>query len=503
MPKTEYEAIIGLEIHIQVNTKSKMFCGSDNAEADEPNVNVCPICMGHPGTLPVVNDEAVKKGAAMALALNCKINKKSKFDRKQYFYPDLPKGYQISQYDLPLAEKGYLEIYPDNIRPMQIGIERLHLEEDTAKIFHARDGVRLDFNRAGCPLMEIVTEPDFRDPFEARLFLQELQIVARWLGVSDADMEKGHFRCDANVSLREKGDKAMYPKTEVKNLNSFRAVENALKYEINRQQGLWEENEAPEKQETRGWNDKNKKTVPQRKKEALADYRYFPEPDIPPLVLEKKAVQEMERGMPALPHVRRERFMQEYGLSYADARVVTNAPEVADFFEDAMSELRAWLYSLDETEGSDEEIWRKYGAKVTRMLFSALTTEVFGLLKESGDDFGDLKISPENMAELITLKWENRLNSANAKKVLKAMFERGSDPSQVMDEEDLEQVQDEERIESVCDKIIRANPKPVEDYRDGKEKSLMYLVGQAMKESKGKASPQALIDIFHSKLDRN
>ena len=243
MPKTEYETIIGLEIHIQINTKSKMFCGSDNAEVEEPNINVCPICMGHPGTLPVVNNEAIKKGLAMALALNCKINQDSKFDRKQYFYPDLPKGYQISQYDLPIAENGYLEIYPDNITPMQIGIERVHLEEDTAKIFHKQDGVLLNFNRAGCPLMEIVTKPDFRSPAEAKIFLQDLQIIARYLDVSDADMEKGHLRCDANISLREIGDSALYPKIEIKNLNSFRAVENALKYEIKRQTELWNDND--------------------------------------------------------------------------------------------------------------------------------------------------------------------------------------------------------------------------------------------------------------------
>ncbi|MBU0731761.1 Asp-tRNA(Asn)/Glu-tRNA(Gln) amidotransferase subunit GatB [Patescibacteria group bacterium] len=501
MAKTEYEAVIGLEIHIQINTKSKMFCGSDNAEVEEPNVNVCPICMGHPGTLPVVNDEAIKKGLAMALALNCKINQDSKFDRKQYFYPDLPKGYQISQYDLPLAEKGYLEIYPDNITPMQVKIERLHLEEDTAKIFHTKDGVQLDFNRAGSPLMEIVTEPDFDDPAEAKLFLQDLQIIARYLDVSDADMEKGHLRCDANISIREKGDKALYPKTEIKNLNSFRAVENALNFEIKRQTRLWEDNEAPDKQETRGWNDKKKETVPQRAKEGLADYRYFPEPDIPPLVFEKKDIQKIEDYMPALPHVRRERFMQEYGLSYVNARIVTNNPKIADYFEDSMSELQAWLYSLDNTEGSDEEIWTKYGDKVTKMLLSTLTTEVFGLLKENNQDFIDLKITPENIAELITLKWENKLNSANAKKVLRVMFDKGSDPSQVMEEEDLEQVQDVGEIDAICDRIIKNNPDPAEDFKNGKEKSLMFLVGQAMKESKGKANPQMLMDIFHKKLD--
>ncbi|MBU0670719.1 MAG: Asp-tRNA(Asn)/Glu-tRNA(Gln) amidotransferase subunit GatB [Patescibacteria group bacterium] len=502
MTKSKYEVVIGLEIHIQMNTKSKMFCGSDNAEFDEPNVNVCPICMGHPGTLPVVNKEAIDLGMAMALAMKCKINEETKFDRKQYFYPDLPKGYQISQYDIPLGQDGYLEVYPDNINAKRIRIERVHLEEDTAKIFHDKDGVKLDFNRAGSPLMEIVTQPDFRDPKEARIFLQDLQIIARYLNVSDADMEKGHLRCDANISMREAGDEALYPKTEIKNLNSFRALEKALQFEVKRQTELWDQNESPEHQETRGWNENTKETVMQRKKEGLADYRYFPEPDIPPLTFDKKYIRKIEEFMPAMPHVRRERFMQEYELSYVNARTVTSDPKVADFFEDAVSELKAWLFSLDSTEGSDEEIWEANGKKLTKILFNWLTTEVFALMQENKVDFKDLKISPENLAELISIIYENKVNSSAAQKILKIMFDKGSDPSQVMEEEDLEQVQDEGEIEKICDNIINKFPEPASDYKAGKEKSLMFLVGQAMKESKGKANPQMLTDIFHKKLDK-
>ncbi|MFH1536820.1 MAG: Asp-tRNA(Asn)/Glu-tRNA(Gln) amidotransferase subunit GatB [Patescibacteria group bacterium] len=496
----KYETIIGLEIHIQMNTKSKMFCGSDNAEIDEPNVNVCPICMGHPGTLPVVNEEAIKLGMAMGLALNCEVNKETKFDRKQYFYPDLPKGYQISQYDVPLCKEGCLEIFPDNIRPQKIGIERVHLEEDTAKIFHGKDGVELDFNRAGSPLMEIVTKPDFRDPKEARLFLQDLQIIARYLNVSDADMEKGHLRCDANISLRENSEDSLFPKTEIKNINSFRALEKALTYEVKRQTELWEQNEAPNKDETRGWDEKKSETKAQRKKEGLADYRYFPEPDIPPLEFSDKEINEVKNRLPALPHEKRERFMQEYELSYVDSRTITSDPLIAEFFENAISELKSWLFSLDDTEGSDEEIWKKNGKKLTKTLFNWLSTELYGLLIKNKQDFKDLKISPENFAELIKLIYECRVNSSAAQKILKFMFEKGSDPSQVMEEENLEQVQDEGEIEKICDNVIAENTGVVEDYKNGKEKSIMFLVGMAMKLSKGKANPQMVTDILKNKL---
>lgn len=497
----KYEAIIGLEIHIQLATKSKMFCGSDNKDTLEPNVNVCPICCGHPGTLPVVNQEAIQMALKMALALNCIINKQTKFDRKHYFYPDVPKGYQISQYDLPLAVNGSLMVYPDGINGTTIRIHRLHMEEDAAKNIHTADGTLVDFNRAGTPLIEIVTEPDFRSPEEAKLFLQELQLIARYLGISLADMEKGHLRCDANISLRPVGDDALYPKTEIKNLNSFRSVERALQYEIERQAKLWNDQEAPEKLETRGWNEKKQETVLQRVKEAEADYRYFPEPDIPPLKFTQKEINKIKQALPELPHNRRERFKEDYLLSYYDAKIITDNKLIADFFEQTISELKAWLDSLDTTEGSDEEIWRQNGEKLCRTAKNWLASEIFGLLARKNQEFKDLKITPENFAEFITLIYENKINSAAAKKILLIMFEQGSDPSQVMEENKLEQVQDNDAISKACEEAIKSNKTSADDYQKGKKQALMFLVGQVMKKTKGKANPQMIIDILKNKLN--
>ncbi|MFH0819154.1 MAG: Asp-tRNA(Asn)/Glu-tRNA(Gln) amidotransferase subunit GatB [Patescibacteria group bacterium] len=496
----KYEAVIGLEIHIQLATKSKMFCGSDNKDTLEPNVNVCPICMGHPGTLPAVNREAVEMGIILGLALNCEINKETKFDRKHYFYPDLPKGYQISQYDEPLAKKGTLMVYPDGLSGYTIRINRLHLEEDAAKNIHTANGTLIDFNRAGTPLAEIVTEPDIKTPLEARLFLQELQMIARYLNVSNADMEKGNLRCDANISMRPVGEDALYPKIEIKNLNSFRSVEHALKYEIERQAKLWEENNAPEKEETRGWDEKKQETVLQRTKEDAADYRYFPEPDIPPLTFTDQEIQTYKMRLPELPHDRRERFKDEYFLNYVDAKVITSDPRVSDFYENSISELRAWLNSLDNTNGSDDEIWNKNGEKLCRIAKNWLTTDIFGLLAKTNQDFRDLKITPENFAEFITLIYENKINSSAAQAILKIMFDRGADPSQVMEEENLEQIQDQDSLSTACDEAIKINPVSVEDFKNGKDKALMFLVGQVMKQMKGKANPQIITDLLRDKL---
>ena len=496
----KYETIIGLEIHLQLATKSKMFCGSDNKDTLEPNINVCPICCGHPGTLPVVNQEAIQMALKMALALNCTINKQTKFDRKHYFYPDLPKGYQISQYDLPLAINGSLMIYPDGLNGTTIRIHRLHMEEDAAKNIHTASGTLVDFNRAGTPLIEVVTEPDFRSPEEAKLFLQELQLIARYLGISLADMEKGHLRCDANISVRLKGDDALYPKIEIKNLNSFRSVERALQYEIERQTKLWDNQEAPEKQETRGWNEKKQETILQRVKEAEADYRYFPEPDIPPLEFTDQQISKIKTLLPELPHERRERFKEDYSLSYYDAKIITDNKLVADFFEQTISELKAWLDSLDSTEGSDEEIWRQNGEKLCRIAKNWLTSEIFGLLAKNNQDFKELKITPENFAEFITLIYEHKINSAAAKKILLIMFEQGSDPGQIMAENKLEQIQNNDSITQACEDIIKLNKASVDDYKNGKKQALMFLVGQVMKKMKGNANPQMITDILREKL---
>lgn len=497
---SDYEIVIGLEIHVQLATKSKMFSGDSNADTLEPNVQVSPISLGHPGTLPVVNQQAVEWGILLGLALDCDIARFTKFDRKHYFYPDLPKGYQISQYDMPICSDGELTVYVDNIEPTTIRLERIHMEEDAAKNVHTPGATLVDFNRAGSPLLEIVTRPDMHDPKVARLFLQELQMLVRYLGVSDADMEKGHLRVDANISLRPQGDDALYPKTEIKNLNSFKAVEKALFYEVARQTVLWNKNEAPDFLETRGWDEAKLETYSQRTKEVAADYRYFPEPDIPPLRFTEEEIERIANTLPELPQAKRERFMQEYFLSYYDAKVLTADKAVAEYYEEVISELQEWLGSLDTVEGSAEEVWAREGRKMCRSACNWITTEIFGLLTKHQQPFSELKVTAENLAELITMVYERRVNSSAAQVIVHDMFEKGSDPSQVMGEQDLEQVHDEGALTKICDEVIASNAGVVKDYQGGKQKSLMFLVGKVMKEMNGKANPQMVTDILREKL---
>ena len=499
--KQEYEAIIGLEIHLRLNTKTKMFCGTTNSDAEEPNIYTCPICLGHPGTLPQVNNEAIRLGTLLALGLNCTVASYTKFDRKNYFYPDLPKGYQISQFDQPLATHGFIEILPDDITTKHIRIERLHLEEDTAKLKHTKDGSTLaDFNRAGAPLVELVTQPDLRSSQEAKMFAQELQQIARYIGAGTADMEKGEMRCDVNVSLRPMGDTALYPKTEIKNVNSFRSIERAINYEIERQAALWDKFEAPQTTTTMGWDDQREMTIEQRTKEGIADYRYFPEPDIPPIVRTNEEIEQLREHLPELPYAKRLRFVNEFELSFYDARVLTADPLVAEFFENIISELRGWLNSLDDTEGSDKEIWKKYRKKLGRITTSWITSELFKLMKEKGNAMQEVSITPENFAELLTLIYEKRINSSAGQKILRVMYENGGDPSQIMAEHNLEQMSDTGDIEVVVDRIITANPSVVADYKNGKQKALMFLVGQVMKETKGKVNPEIATEMLTGKL---
>lgn len=501
--RDKYEVIIGLEIHLRLNTKTKMFCGTANADSEEPNVDVCPICLGHPGTLPQVNAEAIRLATLFGLALNCTIPEHTKFDRKNYFYPDLPKGYQISQYDQPLCVDGMLEILPDDVTPKQVRIERIHIEEDAAKLKHAANGDSLvDFNRAGVPLAELVTHPDMRSSQEAKVFVQELQQIARYTGISNADLEKGHMRCDVNISLRPIGDEALYPKTEIKNINSFRSIERAIEYEIDRQVELWEQHAAPEVTTTRGWDDKRGITVEQRTKEDAADYRYFPEPDIPPLVRSAQEIETLRKELPELPYARRLRFRDEFELSYGDARILTSDPRIADFFEATVSELRAWLNSLDDTEGSDEEIWVKYRKKVGRLVNSWITSELFKLMKEQNHDFGHVRITPENFAELLMLIYEKRINSSAGQKILRMMYDDvdGGDPSLIMRDQDLEQVSDSGEMDGIINGIIAEHASVVEEYKAGKDKVLMFLVGQVMKQTKGKVNPEVATQLLKDKI---
>ncbi|OGY95795.1 MAG: glutaminyl-tRNA synthase (glutamine-hydrolyzing) subunit B [Candidatus Komeilibacteria bacterium RIFOXYD1_FULL_37_29] len=499
----KYETIIGLEIHLQLKTKSKMFCAcSNDADGQDPNTLVCPICLGHPGTLPAVNKEAIKMGLLMALALNCKINKHSKFDRKNYFYPDLPKGYQISQFDEPLSHDGHLIIELDN-QTWSIGIERLHLEEDAAKNIHKDNKTLVDYNRAGTPLAEIVTKPDFKSPKETREFLQQLRLIARYLGVSDADMEKGHLRCDANISLRPIGDHDLYPKTEIKNLNSFRAVEKALLFEEKRQAELWSKGQAPQTTETRGWDENKSETILQRDKEGSADYRYFPEPDLPPLIISEDLMQQVNAVMPELPFAKKDRFVKEYKLKGEDAWVLVNQKIWANYFEGVMSDLRAWLFrseKLHEDSNEAAKLWDEKKEKLSKLTFNWISSELFGLI---GNNFNikDLKISAENMAELVKLIYQKSINSSAGQVILREMFSGADDdPSHIAERLDLAQVDDDSTLEGIATKIVMSNPEQVSDYRAGKEALMKFFVGQFMKESKGKANPQKAEEILKKKL---
>jgi len=452
-------------------------------------------------------------GVLAGLAINCRINEISKFDRKHYFYPDLPKGYQISQYDKPVAEKGYLDIdifgaREKERRAARIGIIRLHLEEDAAKNTHSADKSfsTVDYNRGGTPLAEIVSEPDIRSPLEAKIFLQELRKIMRYLGVSDADMELGQLRCDANISMREVADPQkpgnlplrFNPKTEIKNLNSFNAVFHALEYEIKRQTELWEAGNPPKIQSTRGWDDARGATHEQRTKEEAHDYRYFPEPDLPPMDL-KEIAEEQKHLLPELPRARRYRFIDEFGLNMADAEVVTENQYKADYIERIFSELISWLMSLDGIEGTETEIWEKYGAKMSKLVSGWFINKLGGLMADHKIDIRTLKITPENFAEFITIVYENKISGPNALKLLELMLD-GGDPSQIMAEKDLGARDDAGEADAIIEKVVNANPKAVADYKGGKETTIMFLVGQAMKESKGKMNPETAKELLIKKI---
>jgi aspartyl-tRNA(Asn)/glutamyl-tRNA(Gln) amidotransferase subunit B len=501
------EPVIGLEIHVQLKTKTKMFCGCPTHDtALAPNSHVCPICLGHPGTLPVPNEQAIRFGILVGHALNCRIAEHSKFDRKNYFYPDLPKAYQISQFDLPIAEEGHLDIeIPAGERTAaRIGITRAHLEEDAAKNVHGKDGnTYVDFNRGGTPLIEIVTEPDFRTPQEAKIFLQELRLIARYLGISDADMEKGHLRCDANISLRQIDNDGgivgarFNPKTEIKNLNSFKHVERALEYEIGRQTRLWEAGEKPEISTTRGWNDTRGVTEEQRSKEDAADYRYFPEPDIPPLEL-KELADELRTKLPELPVARRARFQKEYGLKPSDARQICDDVATADFVEHTFSELHAWIESLPDIE---EEQLGAEKKKLAKLVSGWLLTKLQGLLSEKGFTVETMQISAENFAEFITLIAGRKLNNAGGLKVLTQMLETGADPSHIMEEQQLGQVSDEGALAEIVTQVIQTHPDEVARYKAGENKLIKFFLGMVMKVSEGTADPALAKNILLVELN--
>ncbi|HEY4475872.1 MAG TPA: Asp-tRNA(Asn)/Glu-tRNA(Gln) amidotransferase subunit GatB [Candidatus Paceibacterota bacterium] len=490
---SKYTPTIGLEIHAELKTQTKMFCDCLNDPNEKhPNINVCPICLAHPGTLPVVNKAAVEAVLKVGMALNGDIPASSKFDRKNYFYPDLPKGYQISQYDLPLVFGGILK---------GVKLRRVHLEEDTGRLLHesrimnhesknqdssykTQDSSLVDFNRAGVPLMELVTEPDIKTSEQAVGFAKELRLILRYLGVSDADMEKGQMRVEANVSLGtidDDGELQMGTKVEVKNINSFKAVEGAIEYELKRQEGLLNEGKKVI-QETRGWDDVNLKTVSQRIKEEAHDYRYFPEPDLPPMDLSKFDLTAIKRSIPELPQEKRARFIKEFNLKPEQAEILIADREAANFFEETVSEL--------ETEDKNNL------EKETQLIINYLTSDLRGLMTENGIGFPELKVDPENFADLIELISHGKVTSRTAKDILKKMFEKGGDPREFLKTEGLEQVSDEGELTVLAQKIIQANPAAVTDYQKGKMNALQFLVGKAMAELKGKGNPGALQKIF-------
>ncbi len=475
---TAYEAVIGLETHVQLQTQSKIFCPCSTQFGAEPNRNTCPVCLGLPGSLPVLNRKVLEYAIKVALALNCTVAERLKFDRKNYFYPDLPKAYQISQYDQPVSHDGYLEIQTPS-GPKRVGIVRAHLEEDAGKLLHenVRNGSLVDYNRAGVPLLEIVTQPEISSPEEAHVYLDQIKATLQYLEVSDCNMEEGHLRCDANVSVRKKGDPKLGTKAEIKNLNSFRAVERALRYEIERQIAALEAGERI-RLETRLWNDAKSVTAPMRSKEEAHDYRYFPEPDLVPFTVSREEVERIRKTLPELPAEREARFVSQFGLSGYDAAVLASERKRADFFEAVVS-----------------------GGASAKLSSNWIQSELLAHMNARKLTFAALALKPGMLADLIRLIEQGTISGKIAKDVLPAMLDTGKTASALIQEHGWSQVSDDAAIRDVVERVLQAFPKSVADYRGGKREALGYLVGQVMRESKGKANPELVNRVLKTRLD--
>lgn len=473
----KYETVIGMEVHVELNTASKVFCGCSTNFHAPPNTNVCPVCLGMPGVLPVLNRKAVEYAVAVGLALHCTISRRSKMDRKNYFYPDLAKNYQISQYDLPLGYGGWLEIEIDGAT-RRIGITRTHLEEDTARNTHTLgEGVSgVDFNRSGVPLLEIVSEPDLRSADEAHAYLSALKEILEYLGVSDCNMEEGSLRAEANVSVRPTGQSQLGTKTEIKNVASFSGIHKAILYEVARQIRVIEEG-GTLVQETRGWDADRGITVTQRSKESAHDYRYFPEPDLPPIAVSEEWEQVIRAGLPELPSARRRRFEHDYGLSDYDARVLTASRSVADYFE---ATVRA-------------------GAPA-KQAANWIMGDLQALLTETATAIEACKILPEHLASMIDLIEKGAISGKIGKELLGEMFRAGKDPAALVEEKGLAQISDEAALEAATRRVIEAHPGPAADFRAGKEKAFGFLMGQLMRATKGKANPQVAGEVLRREL---
>ena len=478
-----YEPVIGLEVHVQLLTKSKIFCSCSTRFGDPPNSNTCPVCLGLPGALPVLNREAVTMAMKAALALNCSIRTHSRFARKNYFYPDLPKGYQISQYDEPLAEDGWIEIELNGQRK-RIGITRVHLEEDAGKSLHegfadSDSKSYIDLNRSGVPLIEIVSEPHLRSPEEAYEYLTRLKTLLLYLEVSDCNMEEGSLRCDANVSVRCVGSNALGTKVEVKNLNSFRFLQKALAYEIGRQIDVLE-NKGTIQQETRLWDSREQRTFGMRSKEFAHDYRYFPEPDLLPLVITDAWKEEVRRSLPVLPGVREERLLSQYGLPKQDAQLLAMSRAMADYFEEVAK------IAVDP-----------------KLAANWILNDLIFLLQENQKAFTDYPVAAQNLAGLMALISKGSVSGKMAKDILAEMVRTGQGASEIMAEKGLAQISDPSKIAAVAQEIIAANPKQVEQYRQGKTATLGWFVGQVMKATRGQANPQLVQEVLKKELGKN
>ena len=486
----EYETVIGLEVHVQLQTRSKMFCGCRaDYQTAAANSRVCPVCLGLPGALPVINRKAVEYTIMTGLALNCRIPSESKFDRKNYPYPDLMKGYQISQYDLPLAVDGFLDVDVDDV-PRRIGVQRVHLEEDVAKLQHfpANGGEAyslVDVNRSGVPLMEVVSAPDMRSADEARTYLTTLHSILQYLGVSTGNMQDGSFRCDANISIRPRGSDEFGARTEVKNMNSFRSVYLALEFEARRQRRVLEEG-GQIAQETRGWVEEREVTVSQRSKEYAHDYRYFPDPDLPPLAIDGAWIEEIRGRLPELASQRRTRFVSRYALPEYDARLLTGSKAMADYFEEAAAQAAPGVQPSD---------------KLAKSLANWILGDLSRLMNLENLDAAQLKVTPAHLAELVALMDAGSISAATAKTVLEEAFYSGSPPGQIVREKGYTQISDSSEVEGVVAQALAANPKAVADYLGGKDGALRYLIGQVMKITRGQANPEVVNRLVLAQLE--
>ena len=473
-----YEIVIGLEVHTQLLTESKMFCSCSTDYASAlPNTHVCPVCLGMPGVLPVINEKAIEYTMMTALALNCTIPEYTKFDRKNYFYPDLMKGYQISQYDAPIGKGGWLNIYGNGDRK-RINITRVHLEEDTAKLWHRGEYSLVDVNRSGVPLMEVVSEPELSSAEEARDYLVRLRTILRYLGVSTGNMEEGSFRCDANISIRPLDSKEFLPKVEVKNMNSFKAVYQAMEYESNRQRKVLEEG-GKLVQETRGWIDEKGITVLQRTKEYADDYRYFPEPDLPPLVLDRAKVEEIRAKLPELPEARRDRFITEYGLSMYDANILISSRAMADYFENCI---------------------RFMEPGKAKAVSNLLLGDFSRLVNATNTEVENVKISPKYLAEMLDLVDNGTISGPAAKAVFEEMFHSGKGAGEIIKEKELSQISNADEIREVIKQVMSNNARAIADYTSGKEQALTFMIGQVMKATRGRANPGLVREIIIKEL---